>query len=584
VTEAIAEQKDSKEPLFMATLDSQKAFDVVDHASLMWKWHELGLKGILWQLKDLTYQDMTTRVKWKGHLSEPFSINQGVRQGGIPSTVDYKAYIDPLLHELENSGTGLHIGATYVGAPTCADDVMLLSDSPHSLQYQLTVAESYAAKERYTIHPTKTEITAYHTKIPNEIWNTLPIWTLHDNPVPVTQLVTHLGVLRESEKSTTISKFVSERLKVGRGSLYALMGAGLHGLNGLSPITSHKLYTTYVLPRLLSGMETITLNQTELNALEHFHRSTLRQIQNLPPRTAIPGIYILLGALPLEAELDKRRLTLFGAISRDPDTKLGQIALRQLIMKPQSSNSWFTQITEILYKYGLPSPLDIMANPSTKGKWKSQIQQSVNYYWCTKLKMEARSKSTLQYLTVGNMGNKPEPHPLWTSINFCTLDIQRASYHAKMLTGTYTLQMHRNRYTEGAEPAACPLCQSGYPEDIHHFLTTCENSKHIRDKFKEDTNISGEIENSQLVQLVLDSSQYQEGFPESFRALCRLYMFRLHYNRAQILGYRPYPGAKLQPTTTATDTAVAVAAALAEGGGGDDRTGGGDRAYRVLHK
>jgi hypothetical protein len=45
VTEAIAEQKDSKEPLFMATLDAQRAFDVVDQASLMWKWHELGLKG-----------------------------------------------------------------------------------------------------------------------------------------------------------------------------------------------------------------------------------------------------------------------------------------------------------------------------------------------------------------------------------------------------------------------------------------------------------------------------------------------------------------------------------------------------------
>jgi hypothetical protein len=234
LTEAIAEQKYLRKPLYVATLDAQKAFDVVDHASLLWKWHERGLNGIIWQLKDETYQNMTTKVKWGGLLSNEFTIHQGVRQGGIPSTVDYKLYINALLHQLEESGVGLHIGSTYTGAPTCADDILLMCESINSMQYLLTCCEQYACNERYTIHPTKSVISAYNTQIPNSSWAEIGPWMLYGNTVPVTAETTHLGILREAEKTTTISKFISEKLKLGRRTLYSLVGAGLHGLNGLS--------------------------------------------------------------------------------------------------------------------------------------------------------------------------------------------------------------------------------------------------------------------------------------------------------------------------------------------------------------
>jgi hypothetical protein len=226
------------------------------------------------------------------------------------------------------------------------------------------------------------------------------------------------------------------------------MGVGLHGLNGLSPVIGHKLYTIYVLPRLLSGVETIILNQAELDALEGFHRKTLRQIQNLPPRTAIPAIYILTGALPIEAEIDKRKLSLLGAIARDNSTKLAKIAERQLVMKTQDSNSWFVATTQISYKYGLPSPLDTIADPPTKGAWKSTTHDAITYYWTTKLRADSVVKSTLQKLSSSNFNRTgPTPHSLWASVQLCPRDIQRAAYQAKMITGTYTLQSHRNIFS-----------------------------------------------------------------------------------------------------------------------------------------
>ena len=96
VSEAKAETLEQKSTVFMATLDSQKAFDVVHHSILIDKLFDKGINDTAWLvIKDL-YQDISSKVKWVGDLSDSFPINQGVRQGAILSTHLYKIYIDEL--------------------------------------------------------------------------------------------------------------------------------------------------------------------------------------------------------------------------------------------------------------------------------------------------------------------------------------------------------------------------------------------------------------------------------------------------------------------------------------------------------
>ena len=83
MTECINEAKNKREPLFVATLDVQKAFDVVNHELLLRKLYLDGITGNDWLLVQDIYSDMTTSVKWESHLSAPFVIRQGVRQGGV---------------------------------------------------------------------------------------------------------------------------------------------------------------------------------------------------------------------------------------------------------------------------------------------------------------------------------------------------------------------------------------------------------------------------------------------------------------------------------------------------------------------
>ena len=88
LSECINEAKDRRDQLYVATLDVQKAFDVVNHELLLRKLYLDGIRGNDWLLVQDLYSDMTSAVKWGGHLSSPFSKRQGVRQGGGGVVVD----------------------------------------------------------------------------------------------------------------------------------------------------------------------------------------------------------------------------------------------------------------------------------------------------------------------------------------------------------------------------------------------------------------------------------------------------------------------------------------------------------------
>ena len=76
------------------------------------------------------------------------------------------------------------------------------------------------------------------------------------------------------------------------------MGSGLHG-KGVNPTVGLKMGTTYVLSRIIYGLESCVLKKSDINALSVYYRKLLRQIQGLHDTTAQEAIFLLIGALPL---------------------------------------------------------------------------------------------------------------------------------------------------------------------------------------------------------------------------------------------------------------------------------------------
>ncbi len=59
------------------------------------------------------YARQKDKTAWNNHFSQYFGIQNGIRQGGIISSLLYTVYADELRHTLEEEGIGCHIGSKY---------------------------------------------------------------------------------------------------------------------------------------------------------------------------------------------------------------------------------------------------------------------------------------------------------------------------------------------------------------------------------------------------------------------------------------------------------------------------------------
>ena len=97
-----------------------------------------------WQVHTKLLKNIAIKVKLAGCLSDPVCLHQGIGQGKILATENYKVYINPLLKMLENANVGAKIGPIYCGCPTCADDIIMLATSDYELQIMLQLQIFYS--------------------------------------------------------------------------------------------------------------------------------------------------------------------------------------------------------------------------------------------------------------------------------------------------------------------------------------------------------------------------------------------------------------------------------------------------------
>lgn len=182
----ISEAKAKGNLLYIATLDTEKAFDVVSHNSVLCKLFYDNVPLEEWLLLQDMYQNLTTKIKWAGDLSSTsFNLTQGVRQGGVLSTTHYKRFNNQLLLDLENNNRGMMIGSINILHSTCADDLLLASENDMHVQSMLVQVEEYSHKERFNINPTKSKVIVINSKklpLPTE-------FTFESKPLPCRMLM-----------------------------------------------------------------------------------------------------------------------------------------------------------------------------------------------------------------------------------------------------------------------------------------------------------------------------------------------------------------------------------------------------------
>ena len=88
-------------------------------------------------------------MRWKGQLSDEFSIRNGVRQGAVISPIFFSFYMDNLFNLLKSSSSGCIIGNYYAGCFGYAVDLLFLCPSIRGLQEMLDIAQKYVENIKF---------------------------------------------------------------------------------------------------------------------------------------------------------------------------------------------------------------------------------------------------------------------------------------------------------------------------------------------------------------------------------------------------------------------------------------------------
>ena len=93
MTEVIEFYKSQSSPVYVCFMDASKAFDRVNHWTLFKKLIDRAMPDVFVRLLVYWYRTQNACVRWGTACSEMFTVSNGVRQGGILSTLFFNVYI-----------------------------------------------------------------------------------------------------------------------------------------------------------------------------------------------------------------------------------------------------------------------------------------------------------------------------------------------------------------------------------------------------------------------------------------------------------------------------------------------------------
>ena len=118
---------------FALFVDLSKAFDNVNHFTLGRILIQRNIPPDIVLLLMYYFRNQKARITWNGVKGGYHTIERGVRQGGILSPLLFKLYIDDLLREITDSGTGCKLGILRINILAYADDLVLLAKTREQL-------------------------------------------------------------------------------------------------------------------------------------------------------------------------------------------------------------------------------------------------------------------------------------------------------------------------------------------------------------------------------------------------------------------------------------------------------------------
>ena len=265
-------------PLWIATIDFQKAFDSVSHSAI---WEALAEQGV-----DLAYIDMLQRLYvgqearvQTDRKSSKFPIQRGTKQGDPISAIIFNAVVEMFMDRVKKTWSekkyGLNVDIytdeEYLTNLRYADDILLVARSLPQIKKMLGDVEREAARVGLKLHPGKTKIMhngiGYGSGVKEARCGTMCIEVLDQD--------SHTAYLGRAVRLTDMN---DEEIKSRISKAWSKYGTFRKELNDASvPIKLRmKLFDAVVSPTILYGSEAWAMTKRRQVMLRSTQRKMLR--------------------------------------------------------------------------------------------------------------------------------------------------------------------------------------------------------------------------------------------------------------------------------------------------------------------
>ena len=147
----------------MCLYDLEKAFDSVEFSVLLKRLFHAGINSKTWRLLRSWYSDGRSSVRLGQHVSLPFALGRGVRQGSVLSPALFLLIMDLLLRQLQALSIGVSVNNMYAGDFLHADDIRTLAPNTSTLEAQISFVKRFTEENFLRLNPSKCEIVAFKT-------------------------------------------------------------------------------------------------------------------------------------------------------------------------------------------------------------------------------------------------------------------------------------------------------------------------------------------------------------------------------------------------------------------------------------
>ncbi|CAL4119877.1 unnamed protein product, partial [Meganyctiphanes norvegica] len=124
-------------------------------------------------------------------LSDPFTVSNGVRQGGILSSFLFSIYMDDLSTKLNKHNIGCTIGELVINHIMYADDIVLISLSSRGLRILLNECEKYGIECDVLFNPKKSAVMFFKPEYMKK--TKMPTFMISNESIEVVEKYSYLG-------------------------------------------------------------------------------------------------------------------------------------------------------------------------------------------------------------------------------------------------------------------------------------------------------------------------------------------------------------------------------------------------------